>query len=201
MSQSLRRTASYITLPGLEPPAAEDTLQVSKSSDDLVPYHRTLRYYKEQRERRKAMLHRKTPVASLGHNDQITIHIPKAVSAAPRTFDLTAALSPAIRPRVSSPLAPKRTVLPPRASFPRSKPEPNLYKMAITARMQRSPTGQKILTMGPRLALAITSATKELEKMVGQQQQHDVVMVDGTTMSTSWVVVPGEDWEMVDCGA
>ncbi|KAF8150906.1 hypothetical protein B0H34DRAFT_801815 [Crassisporium funariophilum] len=119
--------------------------------------------------------------------------------------------------RTSSPLSPERTVLPGRPVFPRSKPEPDLYRTAIKSHMRSSPEGQKILHMGPRLALSITTATKELERIVADQQERDrdmdVVMTDSTTtpmygsglampvLTTSWVVVRGEDWEMVDCSA
>jgi len=70
--------------------------------------------------------------------------------------------------------------------------------------MRLSPEGQKILHMGPRLALSIHAATKELERIVAAQldRDGDVAMVneDGS-MTASWVVIPPEDWEMVDCRA
>lgn len=68
--------------------------------------------------------------------------------------------------------------------------------------MEHSPLGKKILHMGPRLAISIMTATMELEKLVAQQ---DVEMVDDDLSpvfpTSSWVLVPGEDWEMVDCAA
>jgi hypothetical protein len=67
-----------------------------------------------------------------------------------------------------------------------------------------SPEGQKILAMGPRLALSIYTATKELEQLVAAQRDSDgdMAMSGGEhVLSTSWVVVPQEDWEMVDCSA
>jgi hypothetical protein len=81
--------------------------------------------------------------------------------------------------------------------------------------MRCSPEGQKILLMGPRLALSILTATRELERIVAQQmeaerEREDVVMGEapslgagalGPAAGNSWVFVPGEDWEMVDCGA
>lgn len=77
--------------------------------------------------------------------------------------------------------------------------------------MRTSPEGQKILCMGPRLALSIMAATKELERIVAAQTERDregdVLMDDAPTvtnstgLSNSWVMVPGEDWEMIDCGA
>jgi hypothetical protein len=63
--------------------------------------------------------------------------------------------------------------------------------------------------MGPKLAISIMSATKELEMIVAaQEMDNDVPMSDASvsppTLSASWIVVPaesGQDWEMVDCGA
>ena len=121
--------------------------------------------------------------------------------------------------RTSSPLAPSRTVLPGRPVFPRSKPEPDLYRVAIKSHMRSSPEGQKILHMGPRLALSIISATKELERIVADQDRerdrdNDIVMSDSTfnlsasslaspVLTKSWVFVKNEahDWEMLDCSA
>jgi len=84
--------------------------------------------------------------------------------------------------------------------------------------MRGTPEGQKILHMGPRLAVSIMTATRELERIVAAQAEkekerdrerdrdNDVVMNDISSpppmsLSNSWVVVPGEDWEMIDCGA
>lgn len=121
--------------------------------------------------------------------------------------------------RASSPLSPNRYLLPGRPVFPRSRQEPDLYRKAITTCMRYSPEGQKILRMGPRLALSILTATQELEKIVAEQEnREDMVMEDrslsaGATAevevswnsqelpSTSWIDVRGEDWEMVDCSA
>lgn len=69
--------------------------------------------------------------------------------------------------------------------------------------------------MGPRLAMSIMTATQELERIVADQQErdkdNDVVMSDSTLVSpsslampvltASWVMVKGEDWEMIDCAA
>ena len=68
--------------------------------------------------------------------------------------------------------------------------------------MRMSAEGQKILHMGPRLAFSIYTATQELERIVASQQDCDGdVNMPGPgegVLSTSWVVVPQEDWEMVD---
>ncbi|KAF9066513.1 hypothetical protein BDP27DRAFT_1330400, partial [Rhodocollybia butyracea] len=148
---------------------------------------------------------------------------------APRTAPPRTAPPPPPKPtplntntyRSSSPLSPKRITLPGRPVFPRSKQEPDLYKMAIIARMRCTPEGQRILHMGPKLAFSIMSATKELERLVAAQpEENDVVMSDSAAaaaLSASWVVVPQDrerhaapqgfagmptqDWEMVDCGA
>ncbi|KAF8797435.1 hypothetical protein BYT27DRAFT_7204610 [Phlegmacium glaucopus] len=121
--------------------------------------------------------------------------------------------------RTSSPLSPSRTVLPGRPVFPRSKPEPDLYRVAIKTNMRSSPVGQRILHMGPRLALSIIDATKELERIVADQERerdrdNNVVMSDSTfnlsasslvspVLTKSWVFVKNEvhDWQMLDCAA
>lgn len=121
--------------------------------------------------------------------------------------------------RTSSPLSPSRTVLPGRPVFPRSKQEPDLYRVAIKTHMRSSPEGQKILHMGPRLALSIITATKDLERIVADQERekdrdNDIVMSDSTfnlstsnlaspVLTKSWVFVKNEahDWEVLDCSA
>jgi hypothetical protein len=53
--------------------------------------------------------------------------------------------------------------------------------------------------MGPRLAVSMLTATRELERIIAAQidrDNNDVQMADGT-LSKSWVVL--EDWDMVDC--
>lgn len=116
--------------------------------------------------------------------------------------------------RTSSPLSPVRTVLPGRPIFPRSKVEPDLYKKALISRLKQSEEGKRMVSMGPRLAISIWSATKELAKIVEDQERRDmdldIIMGDDDSNTTtnpapltnSWVVVqPNEDWEMVDCAA
>ena len=109
-----------------------------------------------------------------------------------------------------------------RPSFPRSKPQPDLYKLAITAHMRSSVQTQQErefaaieqqrrqqldagFRMGSPLAVSIMNATRDLEVLVASQQHQqrdadgDVPMSD--CPSSSWITVslPGEDWEMVDC--
>ncbi|KAG6901608.1 hypothetical protein C0995_010017 [Termitomyces sp. Mi166 len=129
---------------------------------------------------------------------------------------------PTPSPRQSSPLSPARTPLPSRPLFPRSRPEPDLYRKALKTSMKGSPEGQKILRMGPHLAVSMMSATMELERIVAraasddadpdpdaqgetdEDAEGDVVMHDVTTpqqqqLTMSWF--PVDDWEMVDCPA
>jgi len=107
-----------------------------------------------------------------------------------------------------------------RPSFPRSKPQPDLYRLAITAHMRSSFQIQQErefaleqqrrqldagFRIGSPLAVSIMNATKDLEVLVASQQQQqrdadgDVPMSD--CPSASWVAInlPSEDWEMVDC--
>ncbi|KAF7976622.1 hypothetical protein HWV62_2298 [Athelia sp. TMB] len=181
---SLRRTSSYITLPDLvEPPQPSLRITIPSASSDA-----SFTVRQAQRKRRAAHYTRAAPQFTVG---------PAPTAPLPPTPKHMAAHFP----RASSPLSPCRKLLPPRASFPRSRQEPDLYKVAITARMKCSPEGQKILSMGPRLAVSILTATRDLEQIVASCTDNDVQMADGT-VSNSWVVVPGEetrDWEMVDC--
>lgn len=194
----LRRTGSFLSLADMQSPqdlhikrAGSPTLHLG-SSDASVPYNRSLRHYKEQRDRRKSVVRTSgeaPPVFTV-----TPIHTPTPVQA------------PLPRQRATSPLSPQPDALPPRTHFPRSKPEPDLYRVAITARMRLSPQGQKILHMGPRLALSIHTATLELERIVASHRDSDgdISMSNNgggeTLLSTSWVVVPPEDWEMIDGG-
>lgn len=186
---SLRRTASYLTLPDMQaPPQSDSQSTASASTSSSVDCSAmVLRHYKDQRGRR-----RKAPSTA-----QFTIGPPPIASPPqPQPKPNTVAFH---CPRASSPLAPSQKLLPPRASFPRSKhTEPDLYRVAITTRMRCSPEGQKILTMGPRLAVSMLTATRELERIIAAQidRDNDVQMMDGT-LGKSWVVV--EDWDMVDC--
>ncbi|PCH42300.1 hypothetical protein WOLCODRAFT_25280 [Wolfiporia cocos MD-104 SS10] len=209
-ARTLRRTGSYLSLEAMQ--AAEETTLYGRAGAPQpkerltnVPSTRSLRHYKEERERRKASL-RSTPTV---------IQTPSTSTPPPPPVPSASPCMAAPRPRTSSPLAPKQTALPARAAFPRSKPQPDLYRMAITTRMRMSPEGRKILYMGPRLALSmytanreleksLFSATNELEQIVAAQREtdNDVVMADTDgSLAKSWVVVPQEDWEMIDCSA
>lgn len=108
--------------------------------------------------------------------------------------------------RASSPLSPKRHLLPGRPVFPRSKREPNLYRQAIQTCMRHSSDGQKILQMGPRLAVSILSATKDLERIVAEQNNREYeMMVDSESISAessnSWLDMRNDGLESVECGA
>ena len=58
--------------------------------------------------------------------------------------------------------------------------------------------------MSKKLAASVLNATMELERIVaaqtqGEEEKEDVVMADPPPgLTNSWVVVQGEDWEMVD---
>jgi len=183
---SLRRTASFLSLSDYD---GDDSLSYksgpssgptyTKIQTTVVPYHRTLHHYKEQRDRRKALINRSRPEFTIAPHStkqpaKLTLPAPKPHQPPKQTTGL----------RTSSPLSPTQKLLPPRASFPRSKPEPDLYRVAIRARMRCSPEGAKILRMGPRMAVSILAATRELEMLVSTHE-----------------VNSGDDWEMIDCSA
>jgi hypothetical protein len=105
--------------------------------------------------------------------------------------------------RTNSPLSPVKTILPARPVFPRSKPDTNLYKRALFGRMKTTDEGRRVLTMGPRLAISVWMATRDLERMVeddcdANMGYDEPSLTDSpASLSRSWVVV--DDWEMVDC--
>lgn len=103
-----------------------------------------------------------------------------------------------------------------RPSFPRSKPQPDLYKLAITAHMRSSfQTHQEQIALeqqrrqqldagfriGSPLAVSIMNATRDLEVLVASHQQQRDADGDVSMSECSWITIglPGEDWEMVDC--
>lgn len=180
---SLRRTASFLSLSDHD--SDEDSSLQSRPSSysiytkvqpPVVPYNRTLYHYKEQRERRKAVLNRSRAEFTIAPISTKQPAKPAQISK-PRQQSM-----PGLR--TSSPLSPTQKLLPPRASFPRSKPEPDLYRIAIRARMRCSPEGAKILRMGPRMAVSILAATRDLEMLVSTQE-----------------LTSSDDWEMLDCSA
>lgn len=205
-ARTLRRTGSYLSLEDMQV-AVETTLygragapsSLYANPSASVPHTRSLRHYKDERERRKATLRSSNTIVQTPSTTVSAISTPSRI--------------PMPRPRTSSPLAPTLSVLPARTAFPRSKPEPDLYRVAITTRMRMSPEGRKILYMGPRLALSMLtatqeleqslfSATTELEQIVAAQRDadNDIVMGDcDISLGKSWVVVSSEDWEMIDC--
>jgi len=93
-------------------------------------------------------------------------------------------------------------------------------------RILATPEGQRFLSLGPRLAMEvmkttrdIVTVTEDLERMVEDIESAccDVVMADplpippsctttpitpipaAPILTAKWVVVKGDDWEMVDC--
>ena len=220
---ALHRTESFICL-------SEGTLSATVSKPSVrdytkptVPYHRSLQYYKEQRQRQKAQLNRSVePITIRIRSDPPRLptvrHTPPQLSkpVTPSETPSSNVPKPIIKapsiptvastPRQSSPLAPTRSWLPGRPVFPRSKAEPDLYRKALTACLKRSPEGQQFLRMTKKFATSVMAATKELERIVAAQTQkeketQDVVMKDARplpVLTRSWVVVSGEDWEMVD---
>ncbi|KIM50280.1 hypothetical protein SCLCIDRAFT_34445 [Scleroderma citrinum Foug A] len=74
-------------------------------------------------------------------------------------------------------MPPTCKVLPPHAPFPRSKPKPDLYRMAIKKRMAHSLKGERILRMEPEPKVAILTTMRELEDIVlAAEYKDDIVM-------------------------
>ncbi|KAF5359320.1 hypothetical protein D9756_003030 [Leucocoprinus leucothites] len=255
----LRRTESYLTLPTVASTSVVviSTQGACRPSGSTVPYQQSLQYYKEQRQRHKAVtraslnlepitmqtrlertytqphLQSSKPIpfrgspttqssSRSGRSLSRTTTLLDVTSLANKAESTTTSLSCNPTPfrvpstcRASSPLSPKRHLLPGRPVFPRSKAEPDLYRLAIKTCMRYSPEGQKILQMGPRLALSILKATQDLERMVAEQESRDDAMIEdgarsvtvetmvesedaSSGLSSSWVDMAAEDWEMLD---
>lgn len=201
-ARPLSRSGSYIFLADTQERHSHPKAGPSYHKHDTVSleaYTRLPRQpTKEPRERRKS-------VSRSRSSERIIItpktpHLSSSSSAPPQPLPMPGLRTP-------PPLAPTpvRTPNAARAHFPRSKPEPDLYRIAITTRMRMSPDGQKILHMGPRLAFSIHNATRELEKLVASQRdaEGDVDMRDGSDslLTSPWVAIAGDDWEMIDCSA
>lgn len=202
----LRRTESFLSLSDYNDEShfeGGSFLHMTSSPSApsrTAPLSHARLHYKEQRERDATKLGRKRPEFTIAppSSSSATSASKRSSRAAPQSQPQSAV--PNVR--TTSPLSPKRKMLPPRASFPRSKPEPDLYRVALKGRMRSSPEGEKILRMGPRLAIAILSATRDLERIVSAHEDDDVTMGDDTepTMrSAAWGL--GRDLVAVPCGA
>jgi len=196
---TLHRTASFLSLSDYDGDAylsyksgPSSCSTYAKFQPPTVPYQRSLYHYKEQRDRRKALINRSRPEFTITppSTKQPIKSVPKPQVPPKQTTG----------PRTSSPLSPNKTLLPPRASFPRSKPEPDLYRIAIRARMRGSPEGAKILRMGPRMAVSILAATRELELLVSTHEGKWFTPLI-VHLSHFSPVNSGDDWEMSDCSA
>lgn len=263
-AMGLRRTESYLSLPiasstSVTIISVQGSCRPSQYTPSTVPYHQSLQYYKEQRQRCKAAARANantepitirtrlertysqpqrqpyqaqrppsssnpvsSPATPPSRSRPLTrtttlldvtsqVHEPSSLASEPTSTSTPFHIPPSFR--ASSPLSPKRHLLPGRPVFPRSKAAPDLYRIAIKTCMRYSPEGQKILRMGPRLALSILTATQDLERMVAEQESREGAMEDksestegtwtseeseGSVLSSSWVDVQNEDWEMLD---
>ncbi|ESK95841.1 hypothetical protein Moror_12339 [Moniliophthora roreri MCA 2997] len=218
----LRRTESCVSLLDMQ-------LQSQGRPSSSSRLHSTSNYSlrEKEREHRKRALMSRTPQPQLVAPCKSSPHPPSLPAAsssytAPSKPSLPSS-QPSHQYRASSPLSPPSSYTPrphstlstlPLPSPPVAKPrkskrqEPDLYKQAIIARMRCTPEGQKILHMGPRLALSIMEATRDLEMLVARNgltlggDAMDVDKDSPSLLSNSWVQVSaGDDWEMVDCAA
>ena len=153
---SLRRTESFLCLSDMQ-----NSYNKSHPATATASVRRTS---KAEREKRKTIIDFTVSTTPAKSSPPVTSSIPCATPT-PTPHRATPTSPSKQYPdyttyRSSSPLSPNRTVLPGRPIFPRSKHEPDLYRQAIIARMRCTPEGQRILHMGPKLALSIMSATR-----------------------------------------
>ncbi|KAJ8085349.1 hypothetical protein PM082_011011 [Marasmius tenuissimus] len=215
---SLKRSESCWDLPSStqKPP--------SSSPKPNQSYKRTLRHYKEQRDLSNR---HKQPAAAASMKSSSSPSSPQFSTLSLTPHQATVHMPHA--PKTSSPLSPTSSY----SHYSNSnsncsyngcrrstkKPEPDLYKQAIITRMRCNPEGARILHMGPRLALSIMEATKDLERLVGglgagfastcaaqasQAPDAHAMDVDHSPASQSWIMVnddrhsiPVTSWEMV----
>ena len=100
--------------------------------------------------------------------------------------------------RASSPLSPQRRLLPGRPIFPKSTPDPDLYRLVLKKCLRHSSRGQRFLQMRPRPAPAVLAATQVSNRAVADEDnpmQEDYFMdyEDDFSMNLQY-----EDWEMLD---
>lgn len=195
---SLRRTESFLSLSDSSDDESASFLHLSSTSPTISPYPRAVVYSKEHhkpgpRTRAEFTIGSSQPNATQAKQPRKRFaqpggQRPASPAPAPKNIGL----------RTTSPLAPARKLLPPRASFPCSKPEPDLYRFAIKTRMAHSPEGEKILRMGPRLAVAMLTATRELERIVSAAADDDDSIMDDDTLLMP--PVGGRHWRVVSHG-
>ncbi|KAI6042918.1 hypothetical protein EDC04DRAFT_865594 [Pisolithus marmoratus] len=190
---SLRRTESFLSLSDSSDDESGSFLHLSSTSPSISPFTRAVVYCKEHYKPGP----RTRPEFTIGSSQYGATQIkqPRKRCIHSPTYP-TASNNTGLR--TTSPLAPTRKLLPPRASFPRSKPEPDLYRVAIKKRMAHSPEGEKILRMGPRLAVAMLTATRELERIVSAAADDDDSIMDDDTLVMP--PVGGRHWRVVSYG-
>lgn len=204
----LRRTESFLSLSDCSDEECGSFLNLSSTPLPAPPPARSVVYPKEHRQRRTLGAKSK-PEFIIGSSPSPCVPSKQPKKRSPQPSSAPSASANKASVRKTSPLAPTRTVLPPRASFPRSKPEPDLYRVAIKKRMANSPEGEKILRMGPRPAVAVLTAMRELERIVSAAgyEDDDIIMADDTPRPPSaagryWRVTHAPRGQgMVQCGA
>ncbi|KAF7327396.1 hypothetical protein MKEN_00317400 [Mycena kentingensis (nom. inval.)] len=198
----LHRTESNVDLTALASPvpSSPEAYATPLTTPPAIPYNRTLKHYKEQKDRKKGSMR-------LGVASSSPLAPPRSCatrSPASALFSLAPATTPAPIPLTAqlprqpptSPLArgdgsARALLLPTPASAclacgPAHPPPPtartrakakvqaaDLHRRALTACMRESPEGAKILRMGARLAVEIMSATMELERLCGDDLLSD----------------------------
>ncbi|KAF7312039.1 hypothetical protein MIND_00216000 [Mycena indigotica] len=175
-----------------------------------IPYNRTLKFYKEQKDRKKGIIRREihpsprscasiTPPVHPSANPILDrpLRLPSTSPLAQNDGCARAMVLP-IPP--SSFLACGPAHPPPPSARSRSKPkaQADLHRRALTACMRESPEGAKILRMGARLAVEIMSATKELERLCGNSENDLLGDEDAMGEIDDEVVAAMDDIDMED---
>lgn len=216
----LCRTESYICLSTATSPSLS-VVSANGSCRPSVPYQQSLQFYAQQRHRQKPAGQNMEPITIKTRLErkfsQPAPASSRSLTRTPSLFDVTVSDAESNPPpfripafcRASSPLSPQRRLLSGRPVFPKSIPDPDLYRLALMRCLQYSFQGRKFSQMGPQPAPSVLAATQDLERIVAEENtiasedypmkwSEDYPMDCEDDFSQSWMNLQYEDWEMSD---
>ncbi|KAI5893628.1 uncharacterized protein SCHCODRAFT_02622316 [Schizophyllum commune H4-8] len=111
-------------------------------------------------------------------HEQPIYFTPNAAARAPTHCSFNASAM-----RISSPLSPRRSLMPARRAFPAGRREPDLHKQALRGCMARSPMGQDVLALGARVACARAEAARQLPTVMSATEELEGLLDDDSMMT------------------
>jgi len=204
---SLRRTESYLCLATAASPSLS-IVSVHGSCRSSVPYQKSLQFYEQQRLRQKPASCATQSMEPITFKTRLerkySQPAPTSIRSLTRTSSLLDVNASDVEPipfrvpafcRASSPLSPQRRLLPGRPIFPKSIPDPDLYRLVLKKCLPYSSRGQRFLQMRPRPAPAVLAATQVSDRIVADE---DNPMQEDYLMDYKNMNLQCEDWEMSD---